>query len=816
MENEMSLETFDSNHTRQEAYKLNNRVLSISWIDLGKAFDGDFFDDEDLSKGYSECIKYICDNHKDYNTTREKVQTLIGLVNSWWNPQESLQVLKNPDYINNDTEKSDLSDEEKAKLNEDFKTIWITNSVFINELLQSGDPTDKSHAFILLDTLIWIKKGKWQILNWIVELRNSWVENFNRLYPGKDTNSITIDWIIKNLWWEQVKNSIKNALNERVFSNLSIWDRDNFDNLVENIRNRRDVLNAFLDYYNYEQLYEENWQAISISNLWQNNTVIIRKKLKERWFNNGFAVQLTKAEENRIKQKKHRQRLQKRRQRLKYIERENSKISVDKGIKKDFVVKTEKSHAYDNLSGKDIASSLDIWNNLLNKFSLNTDIDKNDSGDSRTFTQARIKIFENYGPLLGNKFSKNRSSKKDFPINAEVLYKETNNFQNFDWNTRTLNLLRSLCDKSEFKNVCSALRWFNNYLSEAQDDFHAFNSKVINKNNSEINNKAIGSVIDGIRNIFSNLWNQDKVDNEVQGILLDKNVPVELNNDGDWLVINWTFKWERVKIKYDLISWNIYMNTCISETDTWGTIVFGGENTNIYLWTIENFASIMDMYETTDIKPRTQNIELNNEKQHEDMLNSQIKSIWKLIKNELETNQVKNEASTNFLKTLWIIDNKTGWIIQFESWSDAYKVMQIINNSAKDDVKLFMQCMGTITKYAWKIWGSNQQDFNSDEYREYKEYNDNKDKLGDEWSDKYGLLKYFWEKITTAGLYKWQKWKVDGRYKNWLASIIFEKLKSWEEPNRKLDQNEINKFVNNFKEQCHDACLSLSFIDAWI
>jgi hypothetical protein len=198
------------------------------------------------------------------------------------------------------------------------------------------------------------------------------------------------------------------------------------------------------------------------------------------------------------------------------------------------------------------------------------------------------------------------------------------------------------------------------------------------------------------------------------------------------------------------------------------------------------------------------------------MLNDQINNIWKLIENQLETNQVKNEASTSFLKTLGIVDNGTSGIIQFEAWSDAYKVMQIINNSTKEDVKVFMQCMKTITKYAWKIWGSGLKDFDSDEYNEYKEYSENKDKLGDELNSKYGLLEYYWEKITTAENYKWQKWKIDSGYKNWLASIIYQKFKSWEEPGRKLNQNEINKFADNLKEQYHNACLSLSFINAWI
>jgi hypothetical protein len=34
-----------------------------------------------------------------------------------------LQILNDPNYINNNVEKSDLSDEEKIKLNEDLKII---------------------------------------------------------------------------------------------------------------------------------------------------------------------------------------------------------------------------------------------------------------------------------------------------------------------------------------------------------------------------------------------------------------------------------------------------------------------------------------------------------------------------------------------------------------------------------------------------------------------------------------------------------------------------------------------------------------------
>ena len=195
----------------------------------------------------------------------------------------------------------------------------------------------------------------------------------------------------------------------------------------------------------------------------------------------------------------------------------------------------------------------------------------------------------------------------------------------------------------------------------------------------------------------------------------------------------------------------------------------------------------------------------------EESFNKWIVSIKNVINDSLTTNQIKNDAATKFLKTLGIVDNNTTWTIQFEPWSDAYNVMQIINNSDLKNINAFSNYMPSITKYTWKIWGNNVQDPTMDEYKAILSLKNKNLDNSKECND----IKYFLNIITGADAQDkyenngWPKWQIDKNYKNWFASFICEKFTNPSKPpNRKLEQSKIEEFLKSL-EKCNDIWLGL-------
>jgi hypothetical protein len=322
-----------------------------------------------------------------------------------------------------------------------------------------------------------------------------------------------------------------------------------------------------------------------------------------------------------------------------------------------------------------------------------------------------------------------------------------------------------------------------------------------------MNNIAIGSVIDGIRDIFKILWEKNSVDRNGNNLQLDKEAPVKLDNNSEWLIINWTFKWNPVKIRYNLITWEVYMNACITEVKPWNTIIFWKDDPNFYIWKISDFHSILsDFEDNSDIsqdqwKLDKQDREFKKQKINES-LEKWIDEIKGKIWDQLETNFTKKEASTKFLRTIGIINDNQNEIVNFDEWSDVYKVMQIINNSEKDDINAFSEYMVTVSKYFWKIWGSNEPDY-STEFKDLKSIKN---------LENYPNLDYFIQKINTSNNYSWQTWKIDQNYRNWFASLIYERFTYW----WKLNKLKIEEFGEELKKNCSDALMEQALEEAWI
>lgn len=801
----MSFESW--NNTIDNNTEKFSQINKILWRDCKK------FIEEIPKEKQKDVIKalWIESTYKhDTKLTRKIFQKFQRLRNTWKNIDEILSLNnleKNQSeklqYIESHINWINIEEQQKSNIKDNLNNLWISNSTTILELLENEN--NRKLWFILLDTLNFINENSWNIFDWNIKRRNECKIAIESLNANTDSNHITLKQLNHLLSEEEkwiIKPIIENALNEKFLSILdeSLWSSTNIEDskkAVNNIIKNPHSLKFFIEYYNYKN--PSKALQIDVNHITSEDIKKLEKAIKEELYENGFTTDLTDDEKAQLDNET------------------NNKINYAKRNRERFkeMFRWEKwKRRIDNPnSWVNIALNNNIWQILVEKFSKkSSEIDIN---DPRILNYARINICKD------NKWLWLWHLPPNF---IKDLYQETNNFSNFNWNGENLKKFESFFWKERLtlENIYSLLKLrFYSYLNDSQNKVSTFYSKVERRKDAAINNIAIGSVLDGIRNIFTNLWEKNNTDNHIHNLELDKTKPIELENDSEWLIINWTFRWNPIKIKYDLLTWKVYMNTCMTKIYPWNTIIFWKKDANLYIWKIEDFSSILENYETNDLlknswKPNKEKIETNRNRRKEEFLNSfknQIREIWKEIWPILETNQTKNEISINFLKTLGIIDsnqnNKTDKEIQFEEWSDAYKAMEIINNSKKEDLQVFSKNIEILAKFCKRNRGNNEPNPNEDDYKEFtKTIATYIKQIDNEEKSKYENTIYFLRKLNDLNdnnfKYTW-KWIISKEYHNPFISIIYEKFTD----NMSLNQDKIENFINDLKND-KDLIINLS------
>lgn len=753
----------------------------------------------DKQKGIKEKILWIEDiNNPNKKSIRENFQNLQELRNTWLDIDNIFLYTEDSKLITKRIKTINIQDSQKIDIENKLNRLWLANSISILNFLENEEDDDL--WFLLLDALTFIWETKWNIFEWNIKLSPEWIDALKNINPNINPDDITLNWLCENVFIDNelagdeppIKPLIENALNQRFLASLddNIWssvDVKASENTINKIISNPDLLKIFLDYYNYKNLGTDKILPIDSSKpISQSTRKKLEKAIKEVLYQNWFVVNLSEDEKNDIDTEVEEDFERKRNNRIRFeakrYERERSRWKILDSKNND-----------NNVPWWKIAADLNLWDKLIDKYS--SHVDEIDINDSRVFNHARWKFCR---------------ENKDFwlwrlPLDfVKSLYKETNNFTNFNGNWEILKKFKEYIPSFENSHLSEEFYvFYNRYLKEAQKDVSSFYLKMSQKKDKTINNIAIGSVLDWIREIFSDIWKDNK-NGKINNLQLDtEEKSIELQNNWECLVINWTFDKNPVKIKYNLLTWEVYMNTCITETNPWNMLVFWNNESNLYIWKISNFSSILENYEDNSDsskigwKPSKENLEERQRTKRErfyESFKAGIDGIKDTIKDSLSTNQIKNRESTNFLKTVGIVDNNTKWTIQFVWGSDAYKVMQIINNSNKWDIEVLSRCMNDLMIYAWKYWGDNKPNPNT-EYDKLHKYMNNKSN----WSidNNCNTLKYFWEKVSSSKNYEWQKWQISEEYKNWIASLIYEKFTEWEEPNWRLDQVKIEDFARD-------------------
>jgi len=696
-----------------------------------------------------------------------------------------------------------VSDDEKEQeqISKKLEKLWYSDVKHISDIFEY----DSELWLVVSQTLFFIKEWNLNNFNSNVILSDEWKEALKRYLEKnnivvQDLNSITIGWLNENVFKREkeyiswaINDVIGHALNDRFLDSLDKWlwttlDVKDADVAVDKVIKTPALLQLFVDFYEYEKPgYLTSLWIVDGSHLssWQQQ--IVKDLIKRNLYRNGLLVSLSEEEKADIDNKME---MEHKRAKRRYEMWSRNNRYKEMAAKRREIL--EKQVDYDMAPGWKISYDMKIWDKLLDKY--NSSVENLDLHDERVFKVARASFFRKYEWLLSDKISKDPSEVKD-------LYRNTAWFTNFE--NDSMEEIKKLCkDQDEFSQLCSTLGLFSSHLKESQKLLSGFASKLNTKKDTGINNIAVGSVIDGIRKIFSSIKLQDS--DKKEQLKFDVKNPAELDDDNNSLLFNWSFKWEPVKIKYDLLTWELYMNTSIREMNGVGQwkIVFWEKDPNLYVWTIEDFSSIIEYYGNpiNDLQKERLNSENTGSRERRlnmrSMMESEITRIWEKVKS-LEANQIKNGVTTDFLKSLGIIDENTKWTVHFEEWSDVYKVVQLINKSKKEDIDFFQQTMRKLSDFIWINWWNKISNKNAVEYRTILA---NQSNLNNGVND-LSVLNNFWENIKDFSYYNGSPWLISKDCKNWIATVIYENFVKWESPNRYLDKGTIYDYWKNIVQQ---------------
>lgn len=473
---------------------------------------------------------------------------------------------------------------------------------------------------------------------------------------------------------------------------------------------------------------------------------------------------------------------------------------------------------------------------------LDSIIDKNEAYNVDNASWAQIAHREGLWPKLKDHEVNTRASEKENKIVKQVAFKKAwNTFINqhpdlkdliniedfsqlcgIDANTDLKNL-RIRDDKwEEFKNNKVIL--FGKNPDEIRNILNSFSSEYINtiddmysridddKDTVEnsIRESAIWSVIDGVKSTLSSKWFKFNSKNPVKRHWND----IIISGEIEW---SERTKWTMIKVRYDLDTGKLYMNSVIQKSNDNSKITLSNnseinnDKINEEIWELPKFDDLLkNEYnlgwdnENNKWLP-TRPWRLNREKLWNNMknkinwlINKNVSLLTETIIDNSKRESTKMSTITKFMKS-FNITSDTWWFssLDFNKWSNLFDLIQIIDNTWDkktgnlESLEYFdSEFMPTIMKYSWlKWWERNENQDKQNEYSEklfkYKGNDDIgslRDKIKDFNPDQFSWVADFREDQQLQ-----------------LAEFIKKFTGSESAPNWKLDIGKMKNFVFDLK-----------------
>lgn len=454
------------------------------------------------------------------------------------------------------------SDEEKDK----FDRLW--------NILEDG-----------IDNIVWE-----HIKNWWVAFDRNLMNNIEHLISEKgDEESLNKE---NDVFKEVLRGKIKN------FASIVIKD----GKFSLNTRNKQInlQLRSYLFMYwkifhpsafkinQWEQYYENLFPKIMSAILETDGYEELENFIKQ----NEFLEQEKKAEEARRKRDEQKRREIARRNR----ERNNnySPSGWDKPVNPEGL--STNSWDIQNASWAQIAerSNLNLWDFKVNG-GISESITESEFAKNRAFWIARKNFINSHNEIA--EIVTDKDMRKLYDIDRKTINEaEREEFLKSD--------IMKWKSQDEINSIHSALLTFSTDFENAlkQIAYHA--SAIEWKTNDRIRNYAIWSVIDNVRFVFADIVGKWKWNSKFEWFKFDWSEPVKREwND---IIISGTFNWTAIKVRYDLLSWGLFMNSFLHHLSPSKISIWNNTNADLQIWQLESFDSILDKhYRAPEISSRT-------------------------------------------------------------------------------------------------------------------------------------------------------------------------------------------------------------------
>ena len=470
----------------------------------------------------------------------------------------------------------------------------------------------------------------------------------------------------------------------------------------------------------------------------------------------------------------------------------------------------EKNLDLQNASGLEIAMNQKLWAQLP-KFELQGNEKFEINKDNNVKREAFRVAFQRF---IEQKVSVGQESDQIYMKSVINLW-QLSKFYNSENNTIDSNKLEEFINKlvwysdEEKDQILKAINQFPNYVNNAVKQLWEKANNMVDNVSNDIKMHAIGALIDNVKNIFSQVWDE-KMWFMFQWFEFNEKDPVTIS----WsdMLINWKVNWTDVVIRYNLYSWELFINSLIMENDTSTRITIWNKNPDYKIWELESFDKILNNYyeiPTLSVNnpwkgrlsaARRKELNDQNKSKFQELFWTKLDIIGDLVKNHTEKQCIKNSIVNEFLITFNITRpdyNDGSDKVVLENWSNLFDLFQIIERTNDSSVlSAFYENIKKISKYSWlERWKNNEnqnkKNWFSEKIFDTEENEDNERLAPDILYLKRKSEKFYEEKNRIKS---WNN--VFGAWFDlWFADIIKDKMTEWTKPDWKLDIVKMNNFV---------------------
>lgn len=321
----------------------------------------------------------------------------------------------------------------------------------------------------------------------------------------------------------------------------------------------------------------KNWDYTSLTEILKIVLFKYNPELEAQIKNKKLLEQKKKADQERRERELRRRQEAERRNREKNNNLNRDKINWDRASNQD----QDSSNAKD-VSGKTLAKNVD-----LSDYSV--------SWDNMDSLSENAQVKDRALKLAWDEFIESNDEIKNIVTYADMLKLYNVDTNKIDEEARQSFLETDIMkwrSDGEIKHIYETLQLFWSHFSDA---IKTVTSNIIDRRweaNDKIKVYALWSVIDNVKYIFDSIVAKWQWDSKFEWFAFNPYEPVKREwND---IIISWKFNWADIKVRYDLESGWLFMNSFIQHLSPSKITIWNNMDANYKIGQLESFDTILD------------------------------------------------------------------------------------------------------------------------------------------------------------------------------------------------------------------------------